>query len=145
MDEVTLKAYNNVGGVIDTIVLNGIISYKTHYYDTPLNQINIQTLDGGFHTYGNSLQQVNGELEIRGVDYTQGDHFKTWLRDKLIFQGYYLGIEIPVGVDLGKGDHISIVFADKCKMIEKDGDGVAKLVPPKMFNIKFNFKYTRSS
>jgi len=123
------------GGSI-TLVTPTVV-YGTDYYDEVFNQNSLRTADGELITYGNITKVVNGVILMKGVSFTEGDNFRTWLREKAIFAQNKFTITPPTELDLGRGKGNSIAF---CNFVGTNTKGVFKYEVPGVF--KINFPYT---
>lgn len=127
-----------VGG--DITLVTPTVVYGTNFSDGRYNQTSNRTADGTLVTYDTGLSVVTGEILMKGVTYTEGDAFRTWLHEEAIFALTSFTITPPSGLDLGKGEGVAI--AD-CNFVGQHDKGIFKLVVPGHFKIKFPYTFVR--
>jgi len=127
-----------VGG--DITLITPTVVYGTDYFDMRYNQSSNRTADGTLVTYGTGLSVVSGEIIMKGVSWIEGDNFRTWLHDEVIFALNSFTITPPAELDLGKGKGVVVAG---CNFIGHDDKGVLKLVVPGNFKIKFPYTFVR--
>lgn len=130
----------NTGSSSITLTTPTVV-YGTDFFDNRYNQTSIRTCDGELITYGTGLSIVNGEIVMKGVDWTEGDNFRTWLHNEAVFSMNKFTITPPSQLDLGKGKGRSITSVN---FVGEDDKGVFKLVVPGVFNITFPYTFVRT-
>ena len=144
METITFTAYDDVGTEISNISVTGIVTYNTVYGDKPLNQSVVRSLDGLSHSFGNSVYIVTAQIEIKGINYTEGENLIEWLRTDLDYGMNYLGIDLNGNdVNIGKGLQVDIDYSDSCRLSNDDGMSVTKLEAPRVHNITLKYEYRR--
>jgi len=142
-ETITLTAYNNAGTVITAINVEGNLVYGTDYHDVPYNQSVVETLDGGQVSHGNSTYKKVLRLILKSLTQADGLAFKTFLRSSLSYRAYYIGIGLNgASVNLGKGLGVDIVYADRAKILNTSGHGLAELKAPGNYDINLDIRYT---
>jgi len=118
------------------------IVYGTEFSDTRLNQSEQVLVDGSAVVYDAGPTWCHGLLILKHVSYAEGNDFRTWIRDSIIFAYNRFTISAVSRVDLGKGKGIAITNA------RYDGGqslkGVFQHIAPDMYNIKLPYRFVRS-
>jgi len=144
MKTITFTAYNNAGAPLGTAVVEGIVLYGTDFFDEAWNQSTVYTADGDSYSYGNNIKRSDGIIILAGVSDTDGIGMRTWLRDTLQFQANYVGIGLAsADVNIGKGNGIDIVFADRAKYKFTHGKSLSKISAPKIHKVRFPYNFKR--
>jgi len=128
------------GGGSITLVTPTVI-YGTDYFDMRFSQHTLRTGDGEEVTYdGAGKNVVEGDIVMKGVLWSEGDAFRTWVRTKAVYALNKFTITPPSGLDLGLGKGVAIA---NCNFIGDDDKGVFKHVVPGVFKIKFPYTFVR--
>lgn len=125
--------------VIGSVTINRNPAYGTTWAASRINQVSVETADGGFAVYDAGVKIIRGVLVLNAVDKTEGDSLRTYLEDTAIFQKNTFTIDPPANTDLGAGAGTAIT-------VNFDGgqslDGVFELVPPALYNIRIPWRKT---
>lgn len=138
MESIRLIAKNELI-ILGFVDITGNIIYGTDYYDEPRNQHMVETLDGGFHTYGNVVLRRKANFQIKGVIKAQGEAFKHFISSVLRFQAYTLSIDLlGCQIDLGFGSGVNVNVS---KLLNTSGENMAERNPPGSYDLKFQIVY----
>lgn len=120
----------------------GSVIYGTDFYTRRLNQFSLELADGEDAVYDAGPNVVMGTLMMKGIDYSEGLDFETWLKEELIFQKNKFSIQGISGVNLGKG--LGEGISDARFTGGKSTQSVLQLVAPGKFNLTFPYKFIDS-
>lgn len=133
----------NTGIADGEAVIAGNIVYGSDFSDYKNGITDYITGDSQILVYDHSAPNiVRGELVIKNVTYSDYIILDTWIRDKALFMITAFSITcIPsTFIDLGKGRGTALTGVHYNK---KDTEGVFKVTPPGIYEIKFPYIFIR--
>lgn len=119
------------------------IVFGTEWYDTNINQFELEAVDGTdiIYSAGGPLK-VHGLMLLKNLSYSDGLELLEWIRDDLDFAYNRFTISAVTNTDLGLGKNTAITNA------RWDGGSslrdVFEYVAPGIFNVKFPYRFIRS-
>jgi hypothetical protein len=124
-----------------TCTISASVVYGTDWWDERINQISLQTADGGLVTFDSGVTVCHGILVMKGVSYTHGESLKTFIKDNIIFSKYAFTIGAVVNLDLGNGKNVAVTANVDSDPSTKD---MFSFVAPGNYDVKIPYRFRRS-
>lgn len=117
------------------VSVSGNIVYGTKKYSKRINQVILETSDGGSIVYSNGTIVTYSTILMKNVSKAHGVAFESWLLTSVMLALNTFGITgVPSNVDIGAGFGQSISGA---RFMSDSTEGLLDFVAPGFFNIEF--------
>lgn len=127
---------------VNNVAVTGSIGFNTDFIPKALNHPSIKTADGNELSYWGGVKEFVGNLEIKGVSYTDGEALRSWLINYVRFKTNTFSISAILNTNLGRGKNVYIPTA---RYTKDDLEGVFSYQPPGIFNINLPYRFVSSS
>jgi hypothetical protein len=132
MVTVTLTQGANVVNIV------GSLGFGSQFYHIPINHLKVDLSDGTDIVYFGGITRIVGNIELKGVSYSQGNALRNWIINYASYQENTFTISAIVNVDLGRGLNTALTLV---KFGKTDLEGVFEYIAPGMFNINFPYYF----
>jgi len=93
---------------IDTCIVNKNPTYGKNWWLERINQYSNETADGGETVYDGGPSILKGEITFLNVLKSEGDAFRTFITDNLVYRKNTCDITPPTNTDFGNGDGVAV-------------------------------------